>query len=301
MGTSKNWVPTPIKENLSFKFNDRDSGLINFSRSPYGFERGGFDMGHETPSTASDEPAVEVSSLAKAYGREQAVFSDVQLSVQPGERVALIGVNGSGKSTLLKCIIGLHASSAGTVTALGETFTGYPGVAQRLRIRKKTGFVFQHHGLVKRLSVLSNVVHGMLGYPGSWRATVQTLAPSVWREDAMRALEAVALSDKAMHRADALSGGQQQRVAIARALIRKPVLIIADEPAASLDPAAGRDIMDVFSNLVRNEGITLLFTSHDMEHAVTYSDRIVALKHGGVFFDKPSSAVTDEMLAEVFV
>jgi len=258
-------------------------------------------MEHRTISAAGGDPVIEVSGLTKAYGQGEPVFSDIRLVVRPGERVALIGANGSGKSTLLKCIIGLHASSAGTVTALGETFVGHPSTAQGRRIRKKIGFVFQHHGLVKRLSVLSNVVHGMLGYPGSWRAAVQTLAPGEWREAAMQALDAVGLSDKALQRADALSGGQQQRVAIARALIRKPTLMIADEPAASLDPAAGRDVMDVFSNLVRNQGITLLFTSHDMEHAVAYSDRVIALKQGHIHFDKPGSDVTDATLAEVFV
>lgn len=108
----------------------------------------------------------------------------------------------------------------------------------------------------------------------------------------MQVLAEVRLADKARARADELSGGQAQRVAIARALIRKPKLLIADEPAASLDPAAGRDIMQIFSDLAREHGITLVYTTHDMQHALDYSDRIVALKGGRVFFDLPTSAVS---------
>ena len=257
-------------------------------------------MMEDAQPAASGERVVSTRNLTKSYGRNAPVLSGIDIEIRQGERVALIGANGSGKSTLLKSIIGLNAISSGTVSTLGDTFSGQPSIAQRARIRRQIGFVFQHHGLVKRLSVLSNVVHGMLGQPGSWRASLQTLAPAQWREDAMLALDAVALSDKALSRADALSGGQQQRVAIARALIRKPALMIADEPAASLDPSAGRDVMQVFADLVREHRITLLYTSHDMEHAIKYSDRVIALKQGRVHFDLRSHKVSQPILAEVF-
>lgn len=116
----------------------------------------------------------------------------------------------------------------------------------------------------------------------------------------MAALNDVNLADKAAARADQLSGGQAQRVAIARALIRKPKLLIADEPAASLDPVAGRDIMQIFSNLAEEHGITLVYTTHDMAHALAFSDRVIALKAGQVLFDQPSGLLGDSDLEAVF-
>ncbi|CTQ55216.1 Aliphatic sulfonates import ATP-binding protein SsuB [Roseibium album] len=255
----------------------------------------------QSPLAAKNDVAIATTALTKSYsnGRMQ-VLKGVDLSIRHGERVALIGSNGSGKSTLLKCLIGLHALNEGSVHTLGETFNKVPSATQRARLRKQTGFVFQKHCLVKRHSVLTNVVHGMLGLPGSWRAFTQATAPSDWRTKALSALEDVHLEDKAKSRADALSGGQQQRVAIARAIVRGPKLVIADEPAASLDPVSGKEVMDLFSDLARAHGITLLFTSHDMEHAAAYSDRIIALKAGQVLFDKDSDDVDDTDLQETF-
>jgi phosphonate transport system ATP-binding protein len=261
---------------------------------------GGAPLGGQGLAGRDAELAIETQGLYKRYGNGAPVLADVDLAIRAGERVALIGANGCGKTTLLKCLIGLIPASEGLITVFGERFQRAPAPAQRRRLRRQIGFVFQHHGLVRRLSVLSNVVHGMVGMPGAWRACVHTLAPSVWREAAMDALAAVNLDHKALDRAGSLSGGQQQRVAIARALVRRPRLIIADEPAASLDPAAGHDVMALFNDLVRDHGITLLFTCHDMEHARLFSDRILALKAGGILFDMPSRNVTDAMLSEVF-
>lgn len=228
------------------------------------------------------------------------VLSNVSLSIDEGQTVALIGSNGAGKSTLLKCLVGLHPISGGSVSVLGETFRRSPSAAQRRLIRNQIGFVFQSHGLVKRLSALSNVVHGFLGAPGSWRSFVQNLAPQERRMAALEALDAVKLSDKAMARVDELSGGQAQRVAIARALVRKPRLFIADEPAASLDPAAGHDVMQQFVNLTRSKKITLIYTSHDMDHALRYADRVIALKAGKIHFDTETALLNRADLSEVF-
>ncbi|MGV2977314.1 phosphonate ABC transporter ATP-binding protein [Roseibium alexandrii] len=254
-----------------------------------------------TPPADTKDVAIATSALKKQYKNGQVpVLKGVDLTIRHGERVALIGSNGSGKSTLLKCLIGLHAVNEGSVQTLGETFGSMPNAAQRAQLRKQTGFVFQKHCLVKRHSVLSNVVHGMLGLPGSWRAFTQATAPSNWRAKAMSALDDVNLADRARSRADALSGGQQQRVAIARAIVRGPRLIIADEPAASLDPVSGAEVMRLFSELAQSHGITLLFTSHDMEHAAAYSDRTVALKDGQILFDKASCEVCDQDLRDTF-
>ena len=219
---------------------------------------------------------IHTENLFKSYGANDAILRGINLDIYEGEKVALIGANGAGKSTLLKSLVGLHSVSGGSVRTLGETFSNLPSSLQKKTICRQIGFVFQRHGLVKRLSALSNVLHGKLGLESGWRALCQTVAPALWREQAFRALEAVKLSDKASMRADQLSGGQSQRVAIARALIRKPRLFIADEPAASLDPAAGHQVMEQFVQLADDHGITLVFTSHDMDHAIQYADRVIA-------------------------
>jgi len=243
---------------------------------------------------------IQTHRLEKTYDGQTYILKGVDLDIPPGQRDALIGANGSGKTTLLKSLIGLHPISGGDIETMGEKFSTRPSGEQLKRLRRMTGFVFQRHCLIRRRSVLSNVIHGMLGAPGSWRAFCQALAPEAWRYRAMEVLAEVSLADKADARADALSGGQQQRVAIARALIRRPQLLIADEPSASLDPASGREVMDLFSSLCQRHGITLVFTSHDMEHAKAFSDRIVALKGGVVHFDLPTPDATSPILEETF-
>lgn len=246
------------------------------------------------------EPIIKVTGLEKHYGVEHPVLKGIDLTITAGETVALIGSNGAGKSTLLKCMVGLHENSKGSVHILGETFERNLSGNQRRKVRSQIGFVFQSHGLVKRLSAHSNVIHGFLGQKGSWRAFSQMIAPQPWRLDAMKALDAVQLAHKAKDRADALSGGQAQRVAIARALVRQPKILIADEPAASLDPASGHAVMQQFVDLAQQNNITLIFTSHDMQHALAYSDRVIALKNGRIFIDAASRSLCEADLQGVF-
>ena len=139
--------------------------------------------------------------------------------------------------------------------------------------------------------MLSNVIHGLLGQHSGPRYWLQALAPEDVREAAMDALKAVGLAEFALRRADRLSGGQSQRVAIARAIVGKPRFLIADEPTASLDPAAGEEVMSLFFSLMRDTGVTVLFTSHNIEHAIKYSDRIVGLANGGLRLDTSSDDV----------
>jgi phosphonate transport system ATP-binding protein len=150
------------------------------------------------------------------------------------------------------------------------------------------------------MSVLSNVIDGRLGYGGSWRAFHQMLAPQDIREQALKALRTVGLEDKILARADALSGGQAQRVAIARALIRNPRLLIADEPAASLDPVAGNDVMQAFVEIAEANQTTLLFTTHDLDHALEFGRRVIALRDGAVVFDQPSAGLVRADLAGIY-
>ena len=258
------------------------------------------DVDAAAAASSAGGTLTRAAGLRKSYDGRTMVLDGVDLAVMDGERMALIGANGSGKSTLLKCLIGLHDISGGSVETLGERFSRAPSARQRARLRRRTGFVFQKHCLVRRRSVLSNVIHGLLGESGSWRGFCHATAPADWRYRAMAALEEVRLADKAMARADALSGGQQQRVAIARALVRRPRLLIADEPAASLDPVSGRKVMELFVQLCEEHRITVVFTSHDMKHAAEFATCTVALKMGRVLFHKRSGEVGDADLQATF-
>ncbi len=245
-------------------------------------------------------PLIVAESVAKRFAGGPPVLNGVTLAIRPGERVALLGANGAGKSTLLRALVGLIPITGGSVEILGQRFTHLPNGRQRAALRRRLGFVFQFHGLVGRTSALSNVVNGALGQGHSWRSWHQSLAPAGLRDAALQALDAVGLADRATARADTLSGGQSQRVAIARAIVHGPDLIFADEPAASLDPAAGLDIMRLFTRLASEQGRTLVYTTHDMRHALEHADRIVALKAGRVVFDAAAADLAERDLEPIY-
>jgi phosphonate transport system ATP-binding protein len=236
--------------------------------------------------TATD---VAVAGLSKRFG-DRAVLRGVDLAVPKGQALALIGANGAGKSTLLRCALRLVEPDAGEVTVLGERVGGMKRRPLRT-LRSRVGFVFQRHNLVPRLSVLSNVLHGAQSRLRGPRAWYQSFAPQVLREEAVSCLEQVGLAALAGQRAASLSGGQSQRVAIARALMQRPALMMADEPVASLDPSAGEEVMALFLSLIRRHGLTLIFTTHDLKHAVSYGDRVVGLRDGRIALDAPASGL----------
>jgi len=242
---------------------------------------------------------LQASGLSKRFGKASPVFSGLDFSIRQGECVALVGANGTGKSTLLRCCLGLIAPDAGRVSLLGVTMAALGGAARR-ELRARTGLVGQKHNLVPRLSVLSNVIHGLLGRHSGPRYWVQGLAPAEARAAAMAALEKVGLADLALRRADQLSGGQSQRVAIARALVCNPRFLVADEPCASLDPQAGEEVMTLFMALVKREGVTVLFTSHNVQHALSFGDRILGLQGGRMAIDAPSADVTQSEMARLY-
>jgi phosphonate transport system ATP-binding protein len=241
------------------------------------------------PSVAAGAE-LQVSGLAKGFNGSVRVLSGVSLAVGKGERVALIGANGAGKSTLLRCCLRLVEPDAGEVRLLGQEIRALKTAALR-RLRARIGFVFQRHNLVPRLPVLSNVLHGALARCAGPRAWFHQTAPRALREEAMGCLERVGLAELARRRADQLSGGQSQRVAIARALMQRPELMFADEPVASLDPAAGEEVMSSFLELVRRERLTLVFTTHNLRHALDYGERVVGLRGGRVTIDAPAATL----------
>lgn len=249
----------------------------------------------KTPSSAKD---IVVEGLEKQFGDGPPVLRGIDLSVRRGETVALIGANGAGKSTLMRCLLHLVKPDAGEVVLFGVRLSR---VRQRelRRVRNRVGFVFQRHNLVPRLSALANVLHGALGR-SPFGALHRSLSPAALRDEAMACLERVGLAHLARQRADTLSCGQSQRVAIARALMQRPEMLLADEPVASLDPAAGEEVMDLFTSLARQEGLTLVFTTHNMRHALTYAQRIVGLRDGRIALDRPTTDGLDCELAPIF-
>ncbi len=241
---------------------------------------------------------IEAQDVAKTFG-ETPVFSNVSFRLARGEAVALVGANGTGKSTLLRCLMGLIPASEGKVLLLGENASVAKGKALRA-LRTRIGLVSQKHNLVPRLPVLSNVVHGLLGRHPGVRHWNHTFAPIASRDAAMRALEKVGLAEFALRRADRLSGGQSQRVAIARAIVSNPEILIADEPCASLDPAAGEDVMDLFFKLAREEGVTVVFTSHNIDHALRYGDRVLGLADGRLKLDATAASLSPSDLRGLY-
>lgn len=246
------------------------------------------------------EEIIRTAGLTKSFSKSQRpVLDGVSLSIGRGEAVAIVGSNGAGKSTLLKCLVGLLAPTAGTIEVFGEPLPAGLAASRKRHLRRDIGFVFQFHGLVGRLSALSNVVHGALGQGRGWRAWHQSLASDDLRRDALDALARVGLADRAHDRAMTLSGGQSQRVAIARAIIHRPKLLLADEPVASLDPAAGHEVMALFQTLAGAD-MSLVFTTHNLDHALTYSDRVIALRDGRIVIDAPTATLSPRDLEEIY-
>ncbi len=216
-----------------------------------------------------------------------------------GEAVAVVGANGTGKSTLLRCIMGLVPTDTGEIEVLGTDVVAAKPLDLRA-MRARVGLVSQKHNLVSRLSVLSNVVQGLLGQYAGVRHWSQAFAPADSRIAAMEALSAVGLAHLSKRRADRLSGGQSQRVAIARALVGKPRILIADEPTASLDPAAGEDVMELFFAFARQTGVTVIFISHNIEHALRYGDRVLGLAEGHMKLDARADSISAEDLRGLY-
>lgn len=254
--------------------------------------------------------AIEVSGVDKTFQAGVRVLKDVSLSIAPGEMVALIGASGSGKSTLIRTIAGLvnvdrpgqrrDEAPVGRIRIFGEAMQEEGRIASSAsRLRARVGVVFQQFNLVPRLSVLTNVCLGLLGQIPGWRGTLARFSQAE-RQQAMRALARVGIAEHALKRGSQLSGGQQQRAAIARTLVQGAGVLIADEPIASLDPNSARRVMDVLAGLNHHDRITILVSLHQVEYALAYCPRTIALRDGQVVYDGPSSALTPPFLSELY-
>lgn len=242
---------------------------------------------------------IAASELALRFPNGHEALRGVTLEITTGEFVGLVGSNGAGKSTLLRALVRLAEPTGGTAYVDGIDVRGASG-RQLRKLRGDVGFVFQHFNLVNRLSVFTNVTHGAIGRTGT-RCVASVLSTSRTREEAMQALDRVGLADLAGRRVDTLSGGQRQRVALARTLMQRPKIILADEPVASLDPAAGRLVMDLLRSVAEERQLTVVAALHQVDLALGYAQRIVGLEDGRVTLDLPVERCTADTLSRVYL
>jgi len=250
--------------------------------------------------------SIKVRRLSKTFlfNGQRKALDDVSLDFRKGEMVALIGASGSGKSTLLRSISGLTVADSKTdgcaIEIDGQTIQSNGILAGNVReLRSRIGFVFQQFNLVGRLPVITNVLAGTLRRTPTWRSLMRWFTRDETRAG-IEALARVGIADHAYQRASTLSGGQQQRAAIARTLVQQAKVILADEPIASLDPESSRRVMNTLADINSRDGTTVLVSLHQVEVALKYCPRVVALSHGKVLYDGPSSALTPARLREIY-
>ena len=241
---------------------------------------------------------IEFSNVSKVYPNGVVGLDDVNLTIEQGEFVGIIGLSGAGKSTLLRTINRMHDITSGTLTVDGQEVKNLKGKQLR-KFRRNIGMIFQSFNLVTRTTVIRNVLMAKVPEMPFWRV----LLGIIKKEDKLNALEAldkVGILDKAYIRADQLSGGQQQRVALARTLAQNPKIILADEPVAALDPVTAKQVMSDFKKINQEMNITILINIHHVELALAYADRIIGIRAGKIVYDGPSADVTEDVLNMIY-
>ena len=236
--------------------------------------------------------------VSKVYPNGTVGLDDVNLTIQDGEFVAIIGRSGAGKSTLLRSVNRMHQITSGTLTVNGTDVSTLSGKSLR-RFRRGIGMVFQSFNLVTRTTVIKNVLSACVPDMPFWRVLLGTFR----KADKLKALESldkVGILDKAYMSADQLSGGQQQRVALARTLTQDPQIILADEPVAALDPVTAKQVMEDFVRINREMGISILLNIHHVELALEYADRVIGIRAGRIVYDGPSANVDKTVLNAIY-
>ena len=241
---------------------------------------------------------LKVQNLHKIYKNGTHALKGVSFEVKEGEFLVIIGLSGSGKSTLLRCINRLIEPTAGTIQFLGKDVTHVKGEELRL-VKSKIGMVFQQFNLIRRRSVLTNVIAGKLGQLKTLPSIFEKFPKEVY-DEAYKSLETVGISEKADIRADSLSGGQQQRVAIARSLMQNPKLLLADEPVASLDPATSNSIMQYFEKINKELGTTVICNLHFLSLVRRYATRVVALKGGEIIYQGQPADIDENWFKTIY-
>ena len=241
---------------------------------------------------------IKFENVSKVYPNGTRGLEDVNLEIQQGEFIGIIGTSGAGKSTLIRTINGLNNVTEGTLMVNETNVAQLKGKALR-EFRKNVGMIFQSYNLVPRVSVIRNVLSSRVPNM-SFLSVCFGLFSKADKLKALDALNRVGILDKAYIRADQLSGGQQQRVSLARALAQDADILLADEPVAALDPVTTREVMDDFKRINKELNKTVLINIHHVELALEYTDRIIAVKKGRIVFDGPSSSVTQQVLDDVY-
>lgn len=252
---------------------------------------------------------LEVRDLYHSFGESSPVLHGVSLKLEQGEFLGIIGMSGAGKSTLLRCINRLIEPSSGEILVPRAVFIPCADGScidilklnrPELRLlRRKIGMIFQQFNIVKRLSVIENVISGGLGYQSNFRSCLKLFSPAE-KKSALINLKRVGLLSHAYKRADELSGGEQQRVAIARTLMQNPAIILADEPVSNLDPTLSRVILDILKRVCREDGITAMVSLHTLDLTREYADRIVGLSQGRVLFDGPTKDLNEAAAEKIY-
>lgn len=241
---------------------------------------------------------IEFINVEKTYPNGTSALQNVNLTIQQGEFVAVIGLSGAGKSTLIRCINRMHDITGGQLNVDDVDVSKLKGKQIR-QFRRRIGMIFQSFNLVTRTSVIKNVLVSFVPDLSLWRK-VTGLFTKAQKIKALEALDKVGILDKAYIRVDQLSGGQQQRVALARTLAQSPDIILADEPIASLDPVTAKLVMDDFKRINKEMNISVIMNIHHVEIALEYADRIIGIRQGAVVFDGPSDQVTKDILNEIY-
>lgn len=239
-----------------------------------------------------------VEHLTKSYDGKGKALHDVSLSLRRGEFVTVIGPSGAGKSTFLRCINRLIDASEGSIVFDGREITSM-NKRQMREARRDIGMIFQHYNLVHRATAIENVLQGRLGYLSNFRG-IFGLYSEEDKRSAFELLDKMGLVEFAYQRADQLSGGQQQRVGIARALVQDPLLMLCDEPIASLDPKSSRVTMEMLRWVSDELGVACLVNLHQVDYAIEYSDRIVALKKGVKVFDGTPDELDAKTISDIY-
>jgi len=242
--------------------------------------------------------ALQVDQLHTIYPDGTHAVRGVSFTIQPGELVAIIGASGAGKSTLMRNVNRLVNPTSGSIRFYGQDVTAMRRRNLR-KVRREIGMIFQHHNLVHRLSAVHNVLHGRLGYMSALRGGIGNFNRKEV-EYALEILVRVGLSEQAFKRADELSGGQKQRVGLARAICQHPRLLLADEPIASLDPAASARVMQYLRDICTEDQITSVVSLHQVDYARSFATRMIGMRDGELFFDGKPGQWTEAMIAELY-
>lgn len=256
-------------------------------------------LSNKTKSAECEEVVmIKFSNVNKVYPNGLHALKNINLEINQGEFVAIIGLSGAGKSTLLRTINRMHDITDGELTVNNENVNALKGKSLR-KFRRHIGMVFQSFNLVTRTTVINNVLTSRVPDMPLWKSSIGLFS----KEDkiiALEALDKVGILDKAYVRADQLSGGQQQRVALARTLAQNPDIILADEPVAALDPITAAQVMDDFKRINQEMKISVLINIHHVDLALKYADRVIGIKAGEIVYDGPSSKVNGEILKEIY-